>query len=136
MKKKNDQSTIMEISQVFGVLSQFDCQCVLWNNASWRVLLPSFSQSAISEKHYLWRTSFPSKCLKFDVDSRNGIKNWEKLFHFSNSCIWIGHAKFWQSRTKYFPSALNVLTLTPKISPITRGDIFRINLPENYEKTW
>ena len=32
------------------------------------------------------------------------------------------------------PSAVNVLTSTPKISPNTRGDILQINFPENDEK--
>ena len=34
-----------------------------------------FSQSLISQIHYLSRLSFFSKRLKFDVDSRNGRKN-------------------------------------------------------------
>ena len=63
-------------------------------------------------------------------------QNWEKLFYFSNSCIWIGRAKFWQSWTKYFPSVVNVLILTRQISLITSGDIFQINFPEKNEKTW
>ena len=32
------------------------------------------------------------------------------------------------------PSAVHVLTNTPKISPNTRGDILQIDFPENDEK--
>ena len=32
------------------------------------------------------------------------------------------------------PSAVNVLTNTPKVSPITTGDIFEINFDQNDEK--
>ena len=60
----------------------------------------------------------------------------ENFFYFLDSCIWIGSGKFSQSWTKYLPSAVNVLTLTPKISPNSRGAIFQINFPENDEKTW
>ena len=84
----------------------------------------------------LWQSSFVSKCLKFDVDCRNGTKNWEKLFYFLDNCIWIGSGKFSQSWTRYLSSAVNVLTNTPKTSPITRGDISQINAHENEEKTW
>ena len=37
---------------------------------------------------------------------------------------------------RYFASAGNVSTNTPKISPNTRRDIFRINFPQNDEKRW
>ena len=84
----------------------------------------------------LWQSSFVSKCLKFDVDCRNGTKNWEKVFYFLDNCIWIGSGKFSQSWTRYLSSAVNVLTNTPKTSPITRGDISQINAHENEEKTW
>ena len=63
-------------------------------------------------------------------------KNKKKFFYFSDSCIWIKNCKFSQSWKKYLPSAVNLLTLTPKISPKTRGDIFQIYFNENDEKTW
>ena len=37
---------------------------------------------------------FFSKCLKFNVDSKNAIKSWEKVFDFSDKYIWIGSGKF------------------------------------------
>ena len=59
----------------------------------------------------------------------------KKVSYFSDSCISIGTGKFSKSWTKYLPSAVNVLILTPKISPNTRGDILQINFLENDEKT-
>ena len=75
-----------------------------------------------------------SECVKFDVDSRNGTKSWEKAFGFSDNCILIGSCKFSQSWTGYLPSAVNVLTNNPKISLNTRRDTFEINFPNNNEK--
>ena len=78
---------------------------------------------------------FFSKCLKFDVDSTNKTKNSEKVFGFSDNCIWVESCKFSQTWTGYLPLAVNVLTNTPKISANTRGNIFQTNFPENDEKT-
>ena len=61
-------------------------------------------------------------------------KNLEKLFRFSDYCIWSGSCNFSQTWTVYFPSTVNVLANSPKISPNTRGDIFLINFPENDKK--
>ena len=77
---------------------------------------------------------FFSKCLKFDVDSRNGTKNQENVSRFSDNCIWIGTCKFSQTWTGYLPSAVNVLTKTPNISSNTRGDIFQMKFTENDKK--
>ena len=61
-------------------------------------------------------------------------KKLEKHFRFPDNYIWIGSGKFSQSWTKYLPSAINVLTVTPKNSPDTRGRILQINFNENGEK--
>ena len=75
-----------------------------------------------------------SKSLEFVVDSRNGTKNSENVFHFSYNCIWSGSCNFSQSSRGYLRSAVNLLTNTPKTSPKTRENIFGINFPRNYEK--
>ena len=77
---------------------------------------------------------FFSKRLQSDVDSRNGIKNFENVYRFLDNCIWIGTCKFSQPWTGYLPSTVNVLTNTPKISPNIRGDIFQINFAEKDKK--
>ena len=134
MIRKLDQSAPMDISQLLGMVSNVASQSVFWKQAFWRVVQASFSQSVIPQIHYLRRTSFLSKWLKLYVDSKNGTKNWENVFRFSDNCIWIGSFKFFQSWTGYLSSAVNMLTNNPKISPKTRGDIFQRNFPENDEK--
>ena len=54
-----------------------------------------------------------------------------KFFYLADSCIWTWSGRFSQYWTKYLLLAVNVLTLTPNISPKTIGDIFQINLNEN-----
>ena len=75
------------------------------------------------------------KCLKFEVDSRNGNKSWEKVFGFSDNRIWLGRFRFSQPWTGYLPSDVNVLTDNPNISPDTGGDILEMSFPENDEET-
>ena len=58
---------------------------------------------------------FFSKCFKFDLDYRNGIKKWVKVFGFKENCTWIGDYKSSQSRTGYLSLAVNELRNTPKI---------------------
>ena len=61
----------------------------------------------------------------------------EKVFCFSDNCIWIGSCKFSQYWPGYLPSTDNVLRSTTKISRNTMGGhIFRINLIEINEKRW
>ena len=43
---------------------------------------------------------FVSKCSKFNVDSKNAIKNWQKVFDFSDNCISIGNVKFSRITTR------------------------------------
>ena len=133
--KKHDKSSVMELSQVFR--DAFTCS--MWK----RDLKQRFLESGLTkiftvcnfENILAMRIIFFWKSLKFDVDSRNGIKNSENIDRFSDNCIWIGSCKFSQPWTGYLPSAVNVLTDTPKISPHTRGDILQINFPGNDEKT-
>ena len=83
----------------------------------------------ISYAHYL----FVSKCLKFDVGSRNGIKNSENVFCLSDNSICVGSGKFSQSWTGYLPSIVTVLTNTAKILPNTRWGTSQINFLQNDE---
>ena len=45
---------------------------------------------------------FCSKCLKFDLVSRYGIKKREEVFDFKGNFIWIYDHKFSECRTGYF----------------------------------
>ena len=51
-------------------------------------------------------------------------KNAEKVFRFLDNCPWIGRSNLSQSQTRYLSSEVNVLTNTPKISHITKWNIF------------
>ena len=134
--KKYYKNTFMEISQLFRTLSHVKCLSKFRNDTSCRVVWWSFSQSVISETHWLWSSSLFSKCLKCDVDSRNEKKNQENFFRFSYTCIWIGSCKFSQYWKRYLSSALNLLRNIPYISSNPRGDIFQNNFPKIDEKTW
>ena len=71
------------------------------------------------------------KCLKFDIDSRNGTKKSEQSFCFKDNCIWIRDDKFTQSRREYLSLAVNVLRNTPKIYHRTKGHILEIKVSQN-----
>ena len=100
------------------------------------IYLTTFSQSVISEIQKLWRSSFDSKCLKFNTDFKNGAKNSEKVFCFSDNCIWIGIVKLSLSRTGYFSSTANVLRSSPKIWDFNKRDFFQINFLVSDQWIW
>ena len=41
----------------------------------------------------LWGSFVFQKCLKSNVDSKNALRKTEKVFGFSDNCIWIGSGK-------------------------------------------
>ena len=133
LMKKDAKTSLMEISHVLRRPSHVDCLPVFRNGASYRVVWGGFSQSLISETHWLWSSSLFSKCLKCDVDSRNEKKNQENFFRFSYTCIWLGSCKFSQYWTRYLPSAVNVLTNTLRFQ-LTLEDIFPNQLSSNWWK--
>ena len=134
--EKTWKSALMDLLEVLVTLSHVGCQSLFRNGAIYRKVWRRFSESVISEIHKVWPSSFFSKCFKFDVESRNGTKNWAKFFRFSDNIICIGSSKFCQSLTGYLPSAFNVLRNTTKILRNTRGDIFLIKFSQNDENTW
>ena len=89
--------------------------------------LTTFSESVISEVRNVWRSSFNSRHLKCNLDFKNASKNWEKKFCFSDNSIWIGIVKLPLLRTRYFSSAVNVLTCSPKILHVNKRDFFQLN---------
>ena len=81
----------------------------------------------VSEIQKLWGSSFFSKCLKFNLDFRNAVKDSEKLFYFWDNCIWIGIIKLSLWRTRYFSFATNVFTSSPKILHLYNRSFFQLN---------
>ena len=93
-------------------------------------------QSVIRGIHGRWGSSFLTKYFKFDVDFRNEGKNLEKVICFLENWIWIGCGKFSLIPREYLPSAVNVLTDRPKISHITKRNIFHQKIPQSDRKIW
>ena len=79
---------------------------------------------------YFW------KCSKFDVDLKNAIKNSEKVFCFSDKCIWIVCIELSLLRREYLSSAVNVLTKSLETLHITTSDFFQPNYFHNYQWIW
>ena len=63
------------------------------------VYLTAIFDSVISDIQNLCGSSFCSKRSKFQLDSENGAKNWEKVFCYWDICIWIGIVKLSLLRT-------------------------------------
>ena len=91
------------------------------------IYLTTFSQSITSKIQNLWGSTFDSKFLKFNLNFKNAAKNSERVFSFSDNCIWIGIVKLSLLRTQYFSSAANVLTSSPKILHVNKRDFFQLS---------
>ena len=65
---------------------------------------------------FLW------KCLKFNADSKNSERNWEKEFCFWDECLWIVCMELFLQIREYLPSAVNVLTKSLKTFDVTKSD--------------
>ena len=79
------------------------------------------------ENEKVWGSSLCVKCLEFNLDLKNAAGNWESLFCFWDSCIWIAIDKFFLLRTGYLSSAANVLTSSPKILHVNKRDFCQLN---------
>ena len=81
-------------------------------------------------------SSFFSKYSKFNLDSKNGEKNSEKVFRFWDNCIWIGIVKFSLLRTGQFSSITNLLTRSPKIWHVNTRNFFDYKFPATDQLIW
>ena len=92
-----------------------------------RLLSNHMSRSPYFRKYINYQSHpFFWKCLKFNVDLKNGGKNCEKNTCFLDNCICIGSIKLSLLRTEDFPSARNVLTNSLKILHITKREFFQL----------
>ena len=103
---------------------------------SWDICMITFSESVILEIKNLWGSSFVSKYLKFNLDFKTAAKNSEKVFCFWDYSIWIGIVKLSLLRTRYFSSAVNVLTNSPKIWQVNMKDIFQLTWSGSDQWIW
>ena len=64
----------------------------------------------------------------------NEAKNLKKIFCFLDNCILLDPYEFFLLRTKYMSSAVKVLTNSPRISDITKTNLFQLYFLHNDEK--
>ena len=81
-----DKSTLMEISLVFGTLNILTVEGC-YETGLFKHLSNYISRSLIRKIHRLRGLSLFPKCLKFDVESENWAKYFEKAFTFRDNCI-------------------------------------------------
>ena len=65
-------------------------------------------------------------CSKFNLHFRNAEKDWEKVFCFRHTFIWIGCVKLSLLKREYLPSTPSVLINSLEILHITNGDFSQI----------
>ena len=88
----------------------------------------NFSESLSSEIFKLWNWSVFSKCTKFYIDSKNGIKISENLYGVWDNGVWTclwNFSELWQADMWV---VVNVLPKCPKISHLTKRDVFLLKL--------
>ena len=80
---------------------------------------------------------FSFKMFKIWCSIQKWNKNIEKVFRFSDNCIWIKSCKFRQPWRGYLPSAVNVLTKTLRFH-VTLGETFSkstsLRMMKNHDK--
>ena len=77
---------------------------------------------------------FLSKCSKFNVGLIKAIKIAQKIFCFWDNAVWSCCCKFIIFRREYLSSAANVLKNGPKLSILTKADVFQLYLSHINEK--
>ena len=100
------------------------------------IYLTTFLDSLISKLQNLCESSFFSKYWKFTPDFKNTAKRREKVSCFWDNCFSIGIVKLSLLRTRYFSSAGNVLTSSPKIWHVKNRDFFQLNLLGSDQWIW
>ena len=73
------------------------------------------------------RVIFFWKCWKFDLDLKNVKIISQKVFCFSDKCVWIRCIKMSLLRREYLSWAVNVLTNSLKTLRVTKSDFFQLN---------
>ena len=124
---KYGKGTVIKIAAVFVPVYHVICGNAFCRWIFQTLIQSPFSETAISEIHRLWGSSFVWKCLKFNVDFRNEEKNWEKDCFLWGNNSWIGPFKLPLFRREYLSSAVNALTNSLKIFHRTNVDFLQLN---------
>ena len=124
--KEYAKGAVMQISTVLGHVYHIAYWSIFWSG-TFRHLSDYVFGVRNFENTNLWGSFFDSKYLRFNLDFKNGVKNWQKAFCFSDNWIRIGVVKFSLWRTRSFSSAANVLTSSPKILHVNKRHFFQLN---------
>ena len=95
---------------------------------------PRFSQLRISKILKQWSSTFFWKCSKLYIDSKKALKCSQKVFGLQDKCIWIACWKFPVLWREYVTSLDNGLTYSPKISHMSKSNIFQLYLMLEWRK--
>ena len=125
--KKYGKGSVLDIGTVFGAVFHVACARVLSNVTFQTFIQSRFSESVISEIHWLSGSSFVWKCSKSNADYRSAENNSEKVFSLWDNSIWIGCVKLSLLTGEYKSSAVNVLTNGLKILNTTKIDLSQLN---------
>ena len=128
---KYGKGAVVNIVTIFGTVYHLASGRVLWNGIFQTIIQSRFSESVISEIHWLWVSSFFGKTSKFNLDYRNAKTNWENVFCFWDNSIWIGCVKLSLLRGEYLSSAVNVLTNSLNILNSSNIDLFQLNFVDS-----
>ena len=80
------------------------------------------------------RVMFFFKRFRISAWLQKSRKRLRKTFFFTDNCIWIGIVKLSLLRTGYLSSESNVLTSSPKIWHVNKGDFFQLNCIGSYQR--
>ena len=121
----------------------------VWDTLTWwlpkGVLKQRFLESDLTQSFTLFNFGntlamtiiFSSKCLKIDVNSRNGTKTSENVSQILDNSIWNGRGRFSQFRRGYSPSTI-IVSATPLKFQKSQRDTFRktisFRVMKNYNK--
>ena len=89
---------------------------------------PHSSLSITSEIFKLWRSSFSSRCSKFQLDLEKRIKIGAEVFGFWYDCVGTNCGKFSLLKWEYMCSSVNMLKHSPNISHLTIRDLSVLDL--------
>ena len=126
----SSQSSINVIMALSLILNQCSGRfpCRLSSRPVKRELLDIYLSASFGDGSFgnaeAMRVIFFWKCSKFNADSENAGKNWEKTFCFLYKCIWIVSIELSLLIREYLSSAVNVLRKGLKNFHVSNSDFW------------
>ena len=133
---KYGKGSVVQMSTVFWSF----LRCLLWKRALKWDFTDIYLINIIGDGNLghisTMRVIFFLKWSKFNVDFKNGDKNWKKVFCFWENNISVGSVKFSLYRRKYLLSSVNVVTNRLKNLHRTNTDFLQLNYVSSDEQIW